>query len=365
MMRQAASLGGLAHGLLFCGMLVLSLNYLAYSALGFDALRVPMRAAGMVLLALSATLNFRQLRFDLLFLPMFAISVICVLLHGSDALNMVAVLLFVLTASPHGLKSTVRDLTGCFAICTLVYLAALAGGRASTLTYVMEGRTRNTLGFSNVNAAALFFLPLLLLLARKHRHPVVMALFVALAFVGIFALTNTRSALITAGAFFAAQGLFVVLGKSRAPTAARTAVGLAVLLALVVFTFALPLLAGSDLDYALSYRPTLFHNALKDFSLQDWLIGSATFSEVDNSFIVIVGHYGLVFFGCALAVLVKAIRRICVSGDSWAFSFIVAIVACGSVESFLYRPELIAALAFWLAVFGYAQPHLPADEGGR
>lgn len=73
MTRQATGLGGLAHGLLFCGMPVLSLNYLAYFALGLDALRVPVRAADMVFLVLSAMLNFRELRFDLLCLPMLAI----------------------------------------------------------------------------------------------------------------------------------------------------------------------------------------------------------------------------------------------------------------------------------------------------
>lgn len=356
----------LPHGLLFGGMLLLGLNYLVYSAFGFDALRLPVRVMGMALLALSAMLNFRKLRFDFLYVPMLGIAAICVLMHGTDALNMLAVLLFVLAASPYDLRAVIGNLIGCFAICTCLYLAALASGGISSVSYVMEGRTRNTLGFTNVNAASLYFLPLLLALFRKNRHTVITASLVMLVFVGIYLLTNTRSALITVGAFFAARVLFSAMAIRKSPAFIRSVVGIVVLCGLVASAFAIPLLAGSDLDYVLSYRPTLFRDALKDFTPADWLLGSASFAEVDNSFIVMVGHYGLIFFVCAFCVLAKAIKRVSFAEDPWSFSFIIALVACGSVESFLYRPELIATLAFWLIAFNESvKTPSPYERGER
>ena len=100
----------------------------------------------------------------------------------------------------------------------------------------------------------------------------------------------------------------------------------------------------------------MFYEALAGFTPIDWLFGSSVFKEVDNSFIVIVGHYGVLFLACTIAVLHKSILRCAEADDPWGFSFLLAVLACGSIESFIYRPELIVTLAFWAVAFAYSNP---------
>ncbi len=352
----------IAHTLLFAGLLVLSLNYVLYWVLGFEALRMPVRVSAIAMFALSLAFNFKALRFDILYIPMLGLATLSFLLHGTDALNMLAVLLFVLAASPYSLEVLLADLLKCFAVALLLYLASIALGRAAIVTHTYGGRTRNYLGFSHVNAAALFFLPLLLLLAMKFKRKKVLFCFVVLSFVVLYALTNTRSVLFAVGAFLLGYALFVAMGKAKALTHFRGVFGLIVLYALLGAAFTLSLFAGTNIDVALSYRPTLFHEASASFTPLDWLFGSSAFKEVDNSFIVIVGHYGLIFLAFAVAVLHKSILRCAKTGDAWSYAFILSIVATGSFESFLYRPELIGTLAFWIIVFGYARPNVPIDS---
>lgn len=346
----------IAHSLFFIGLLALGLNYILYSVFGFDVARVPVRVFALALFSLSAVSNFKSLRFDILFLPMLGLAILGLLMHGVVGLNMLAVLLFVLAASPYPLSTVLSDLFKCFVVVTAVYLLAVMAGLAVNSMYVMEGRTRNTLGFVNVNAAALYFTPLLLLLTVKARQGILVVLGVVLAFAALFVLTDTRSILLVAGVFFVAYLLFIALGRVDTLSRLKGILGLLTLYLLVSLAFAMPLLAGSNLDHALSWRPSLFYEALAGFTPIDWLFGSSDFKEVDNSFIVIVGHYGVLFLACTIAVLHKSILRCAEADDPWGFSFLLAVLACGSIESFIYRPELIVTLAFWAVAFAYSNP---------
>ena len=354
----------LAHSLLLAGSFALGLNFILYSVFGLEAIRVPIRIAALGMFVLSALFDFRSLKFDVLFLPMIGLAVLSLMLNGLDALNMLAVLLFVLAASPYSLSEVLSDLLKCFVAIAIIYAFAVVAGFVSLTSYVMDGRVRNTLGFVNVNAAALFFFSMLLLLAKERRRAWMVNCGVALAFVFLFILTNTRSLLLGAGVYYASYILFRFMGKGKTPSRLRGAVGLMVLYTLIVIAFSLPLLAGTEFDQALSWRPTLFHESLAEFTPFDWLFGSSSFEEVDNSFIVIMGHYGVLFLACAIAILHKSILRCSECGHAWSYSFLLSVLACGSIESFIYRPELIVTLAFWFVAFNSTSSAKQVTESG-
>ncbi len=355
----------LAHYLLFAGALALTLNYVFYWVLNLGFMRLPIRIAAVVFFSLSSLMNFKSLRFDVLFVPMVAISCICVLLHGSDALNMLAVLLFVLAVSPYSFNEALDILFKCFLISAVVYLLALATGSAIITTTSHEGRIRNNLGFSQVNAASLFFLPLLLLLYKKDKHFNIKLLSVAVFFISLYALTNTRSVLLSVFIFIFFYIIFLLMRKIKNLVPLQRIVGIVLLYLVVVAAFVLSLFANSEIDSILSYRPTYFFNALSNLSPIEWIFGSDAFIEVDNSYLVMVGHYGLPFLICAVAVLHKAILRSAEMGDLWTLSFIIAIVVIGSIESFLYRPELIVTLVFWAIAFKRADYNFNDDSGSK
>lgn len=354
----------LAHSLFLAGSFALGLNFILYSVFGLEAIRVPIRIAVLGMFVLSALLDFRYLKFDVLFLPMLGLAVLSLVLNGLDALNMLAVLLFVLAASPYSLSDMLSDLLKCFVLIAIIYILAVVVGFASLTSYVMGGRVRNTLGFVNVNAAALFFFPLLLLLAKKRPRAWMANCGVALAFVFLFIVTDTRSLLLGAGVYYASYILFRLMSNGKTLSRLRGAVGIMVLYASIAIAFSLPLLAGTELDQALSWRPTLFHESLAGFTPFDWLFGSSSFKEVDNSFIVIVGHYGFLFLACVIAILHKAILRCSECDHAWSYSYLLSVLACGSIESFIYRPELIVTLAFWFVVFNSASSARQVTESG-
>lgn len=346
-----------AHSLLVSGMFILSLNYLLYWAFGLEILRAPIRIAAIPLFLLSALMNLKLLSFEIAYLPMLGITSLALFLHGGEALNMLVVLLFVLAASPYSSKVLISDLLKCFIALIGLYAIGVATGNVSIASYVFDGRVRNKLGFSHVNAAALFFLPLLLLLYKKMRHRVMASILVAMSFVILFIETNTRSILVTSVVFLIAYGLFFAMGKHGGLSKYRGVFGLLVLYGIVVMTAIIPFLAGTELDYFLSYRPTLFYQAVSDFTPSDWLFGSTAFQEVDNLFFVVVGHYGIVYLALMVFTLHKAVLRCARHGDAWGFSFLLAMLACSFVESFLFRPELVVTFAFWAIVFDQ-QPDL-------
>lgn len=354
----------LAHSLLLAGSFVLGLNYVLYNVFGLEAIRVPIRITALGMFVISALLDFKSLKFDVLFLPMLGLAFLSLALNGLDALNMLAVLLFVLAASPYSLSDVLSDLLKCFVVIAIIYALAVVAGFASLTSYVMNGRVRNTLGFLNVNAAALFFFPLLLLLAKKRPRAWMVNCGVALAFVFLFIVTDTRSLLLGAGVYYVSYILFRFMSKGKTFSGLKGAVGIMVLYASIAIAFSLPLLAGTELDQALSWRPTLFHESLAGFTPFDWLFGSSSFQEVDNSFIVIVGHYGILFLTCVIAILHKAILRCSECGYAWSYSYLLSILVCGSFESFIYRPELIVTLAFWLVVFNSTSSARQVTESG-
>lgn len=341
----------MAHTLLVSGMFVLSLNYLLYWAFGIEALRIPIRIAAVPLFLLSALINLRALNFEIVYLPMLGIASLALLLHGGETLNMLVVLLFVLAASPYSSKILISDLLKCFIVLIGIYAIGIATGNVLVTSYVFDGRARNTLGFSHVNAAALFFLPLLLFLYKKRRNRMTASLLIAASFVVLFIETNTRSILVASAVFLMTYGLFIVTTKHDRLSKVRSVFGLSVLYGIVAATAIIPFLAGTELDYFLSYRPTLFYQAVSGFTLSDWLFGSTVFQEVDNLFFVVVGHYGVVYLAIMVLALHKAVLRCAQSGDAWGFSFLLAMLACSFVESFLYRPELVITFAFWAIVF--------------
>ena len=159
--------------------------------------------------------------------------------------------------------------------------------------------------------------------------------------------------------------LFILMIKIKNLVPLQGVVGIVLLYSVVVAAFALSLFANSEIDSILSYRPTYFFNALSNLSPIEWIFGSNAFIEVDNSYLVMVGHYGLPFLICAVAVLHKAILRSAEMGDLWTLSFIIAIVVIGSIESFLYRPELIVTLVFWAIAFKRADYNFNDDSGSK
>ena len=218
----------------------------------------------------------------------------------------------------------------------IIYAFAVVAGFVSLTSHVMDGRVRNTLGFVNVNAAALFFFSLLLLLAKERRRAWMVNCGVALAFVFLFILTNTRSLLLGAGVYYASYILFRFMGKGKTPSRLRGAVGLMVLYTLIVIAFSLPLLAGTEFDQ--SFLVGARHCSTSSWRNSLHLIGSLARRLSKKLIILLLSLWAITGFFSLHAPLLFFISQ---------YSVVLSVVMLGPIRFFFpFSPAVSSKASF-------------------
>lgn len=343
---------GLANSAYWLGVIVLCANFLLYSTIEVGVLKLVLRCFGLACLALSVLLNFEKVSFSKQTLILVFVSITSVFIHGDSALNLLVVIVFALASSTYTINQVIKTLVAGFFVSLAIYLLLLLSGQIHFSQYVSTvGRARNTLGFSNVNAAAMFFSALLLLTYwRKWRHGfLLIALIVVLGC--LFIATDTRSFLTFGVLFGFTYVLITCLHRSCRLRRLQYPIAIGIVALVVIASFAIVLLKGTEYDVALSYRPAIAYEALSKMSLTEVLLGASNPVEIDSSFIVLVEQYGLIATVIIASLVVSSLKRYLDDGRQWEPAFLVAVLIYSSMEGLLFRPELIISLSFWAIVF--------------
>lgn len=329
------------------GTALLSINFLLYSTNNFVNMQNALRMLSVGLLFAALLLSLQKIRLDFSLIVLAGLSVIASVGYGSDALNFTIILLFCANCSCNELEFCKRMICSIILACLALYLILYAIGLINMGYTNYGGRLRFNLGFTNVNAGAIFFLSLVVLPLHFKKHKLVtLILFLATSF-AVYLLTDTRSVLIFCLLFSCLFITFLFFcNKGHEDIVAcvvRTLFFIGITASIVM-----PALSGSDLDVLLSYRPSIYQEALSSLSPLELLFGSGKAVEIDNSYIVFCTTYGLVF--CLfLAYLILRSISVLASRKEWnSLALVGAMFLFAAIEGTLFRPELPITLLFWL-----------------
>lgn len=348
---------------LFAGALyTLSINYLLYSTSNLLGLQTPLRLLSCGLLICAACFNFKKIRLDLLLILILGKSMLTCMLIGVEGLNLLLIVLVGMVASSYGMECCRRILYKLAIALIALYVILWGIGLIHPGMTAYSGRVRNTLGFTNVNAASLFFIgvSLIPLSAKKRR---ILPAVASLVFIyAVIALTDTRSALLFSIALIALCLLFAVFER-RGQWRYQFRMAQIVVIGAVAVSLLLPLLRATPLDALLSFRPSFFYSAIKGLSIVEIMMGASTPMEIDNSYLLFMFVYGAVTLFLLLLLLLRGVRGLAEQGEWVPLAFVCSMFLLGIVESCLYRPEPIITLAFWSYVFLGAMGARSANTG--
>lgn len=348
---------------LFAGALyTLSINYLLYSTSNLLGLQTPLRLLSCGLLICAACFNFKKIRLDLLLILILGKSMLTSMLIGVEGLNLLLIALVGMVASSYGMECCRRILYKLAIVLIALYIILWGIGLIHPGMTAYSGRVRNTLGFTNVNAASLFFIgvSLIPLSAKKKRIlPAVASLVFILV---VIALTDTRSALLFSIALIALCLLFAIFEK-KGKLRYQFRMAQIIVIGAVVMSLILPLLRSTPLDALLSFRPSFFYSALKGLSIIEVMMGASVPVEIDNSYLLFMLVYGAITLLLLLLLLLRSVRGLAEQGEWIPLAFVSSMVLLGLVEGCLYRPEPVVTLAFWSYVFLGAMGARSANAG--
>lgn len=335
-------------------LILLSCNYLLYHCFGLTALKMPVRMVCLCFLLMALLLEGRRARI----LPGAILQMsfcVALLIFGSfEVVNWLFILLFCVSHYRCEERKLLKALTVASTVCVVLYVLLRAFGTIEPVWYIgADGRVRNTLGFDNVNAAALFFFSWALILFHREHSRSVYAL-VSLVLVWCIGQTKTRAVLLAFGIYVVLRGL---LGALSRPGRERMWVAVSLLLLMgeigvAVLPFFYPLLAKvfPMLDTFLSGRLSAGAAALQSLSLQNWLMGGGTV-ETDNFILVMLSACGVVPVSAACLTVIEGTRRLLARRKAKTCALLISLWLVGAVESFLFRAELLITLLFWFLMF--------------
>lgn len=341
------TLVGFSQVLLVC-------NYLFYHGLGLDALKTPIRMVSLSFLLLALLLEGRRARILPGVLLQMFLCVVLLIFRSFDAVNWLFILLF--CAAVYGYDE--RALLDAFAVASTVgvvlYFLLRAFGLIEPVLYTgADGRIRNTLGFDNVNAAALFFFSWSMILFQgKHRR--VLYVLAGIVLVWSIGQTKTRAVFFAFGIYIL---LRVLLEAFSCPGREKAWVTLSLFLlmgeiAVSMLPFLYPLLAGMlpALDTFLSGRLSGGMAALQSLGLRNWIMGGGTV-EADNFILVMLSACGVIPVSAACLTAIEGTRRLLARREAKTCAFVISLWLVGAVESFLFRGELLITPFFWFLMF--------------
>ena len=327
---------------------ILGANFFLYNTALFD-IRLVLRVIAAVILLAVFLLNFDTIKIKRSEIVAIGFLACLLLLHGSEILNLILIMLFILdvrAVDASSLLSFISKAAVFFAIAAAILLMT---GVVSNTVNVYQGRTRNYLGFTQPNATALFYACIMCVPfgAKRKTATVLVCCVLCLA---LFWLTDSRGLLVAVITYFL---LYLIVGRcysSKLIGPVKWIVYLTIIASLCISAI-LPLFAGSEVDVLLSFRPTYYYSCLNELSITDWILGAGETSvTVDNFYLITVAIYGLPVLAYFAGKMIFAVKTVTASRDSCRVAFFVAMIVYAICETFLLRPETLITLAFWAMV---------------
>ena len=325
---------------LFC----LSINYLLYSFFKINFDRNILRIVAGILLMISIIIK-RSINVKELVLLFFAFYML--IINGSLTQN-IAYILVASIAIPFSAEKLWKKVSKYQLLLAGVVIASLVFGVVPNLVTSTGGRIRNTLGFLNVNGAAVFFFSVIiiwLICQKKIKWYMFIVAFAAALVLYFF--TDTRSLLFCVGIFFLS---FIILQLFKGRT---ILVGTCIVEGLL---FIIPNLIGvfyrlfPRLNVLLSYRLSLFASFINRNDIKSLLFGGSTVKDIDNFYLCLLYNSGLIFFVFVAVITIYSTWFYWKTRQVKYIAFILSILAFGIMESGALRCEIICMLMFWYII---------------
>lgn len=343
----------------FISLGILGINYLLYSFFQFDFNRNILRIIAGTFFVLSILLGKRISIKEFCLIPVAAYMLI---INGSLSSN-IAYLILAAIAIPYVADIVWKQLNVFQIVITIVVISCLVFGIVNYRVTSFAGRTRNTLGFTNVNAAAVFFFSLLIIWLLKIKNISLKHLLITAAIsFAVYRLTDSRTVFACTMIF---SICYMVLNRWNGRWAS-------VLFGVCVTVFYLsPVLvlvarsAFPTLDFVLSSRLNWFSLYIANHSTNTLLFGGSKIEGVDNFYLCLLYNGGIFFYIFTWYMSISALSKYILRKNLGYAAFIIAITAYGLMESGVIRCELLCMIMFWYLILRPLKNEEREEENAR
>ena len=331
----------LAQIMCFVSLGILGINYLLYSFFQFDFNRNILRIVAGAFFILSILLGKRISVREFCLIPVAAYMLI---VNGSLSSN-IAYFILAAIAIPYVADIVWKQLNMFQIVMTIVVILCLVLGIVNNRVTSIAGRTRNTLGFTNVNAAAIFFFSLLIIWLLKIKNISVKHLLITIAIsFAVYRLTDSRTV-------FACTMIFSVCYLVLSRWNGRwTSILFGVCVTVFYLSPVLVIMARSafpTLDIVLSSRLKWFSLYIANHSINTLLFGGSKIEGIDNFYLCLLYNGGIFFYIFTWYMNISALSKYILRRNPGYAAFIIAITAYGLMESGVIRCELLCMIMFW------------------
>lgn len=320
---------------------LLGINYLFYSFFQFDFNRNLLRVIAGVFLLLSIFLSKSISQREMFLVP---VAIYMIAINGSLSSNIAYIILSAL-AIPYVADIVWKRLNAIQVFYTVMIFFCLLTGVVHYRITTSGGRIRNTLGFVNVNSAALFFFSLLIIwilqlseIRVKHLIITIIVSFV------VYRYTDSRTVFICSNIFAVCYLLF------RKCNGKKTATLFCVIVSLFYLSPMLIILLQRyypNLDVILSFRLTNYMEYIGGHDAKTLLLGGSRLEGIDQFYLCLLYNGGLVFYSFTMIMSLVSLYKYVTSKDSGYAAFIIAVSSYGLMESGVIRCELLCMIMFW------------------
>ncbi len=327
---------------------LLAINFLLFSFFDYLLLKNVIRLGIVLLLGLMLAVQLYKKSFKQTHIVLFFISLFLFLIDSSLAYNLLFLSLMVLAFHIVEERYFYKTAFLISALLTVVVLFCLLVGWQTPWIFTVPDtlRTRNTLGFSNVNSASIFFFSLMISFLFAPKKVTFWHLgAVTVGSVVLFIITDSRTPLL--GMLLL---VFIYLLLPRIPE--KWSLGCfytgIILLFATAFLWTLPFVNTPIINSLLSGRPRYFISYIQQQNVWTFFFGGSNTPEIDNFYLLLLYNVGIFLYGFICWTLLRVGRQLIKTGRFLEISFVVSMLVCGIFEATLLRPELICVPLFWV-----------------
>ena len=339
--RYMISTHDLSQMLCILSLALLGANYLLYAFFQLAFNRNILRITAGCFLLLSTLLGKRISIKELFLMP---VALYMLFINGVLS-NNIAYIILAAIAIPYYADMVWKQLNVIQILLLIVVVLSIQTGIVSYHVITVGSRIRNTLGFTNFNAAGVFFFSLLVIwLLQLQEIRLVHIVVSAVVSYGAYRLTNSRTAFVCMIIF---ELSYLLLKKWNG---GKTAIIFDVFLVLFFISPLLVMVLKTFfpvLDRLVSFRLTRYSAFIAVNDMKTFLFGGCKLEGVDSFYLCLLYNGGVCFYIFTLVMSVIALFRYITDGQYGYAAFIISIAAFGLMESGVMRCELLCMVMFW------------------
>lgn len=330
---------------------LLLFNFILYSVFNVDDFKNILRIISISLFICGWIIN-GEYKFTIGQLFIIFLSTILFLFQGTSACNFLAVVIFAF-CTKIDLNILIKNIFRINMFFVLLILICLYSGVISNITYIdTVGRTRNTMGFLNPNAGALFFSSIIYLYILSRSRIRIMDY--VLALVGnilIFKFSDSRTSFFALNFFLLIIPIFNILINKTIVKKGICVFNDLLWLIGIIGLFILNIF--SDFDIVLSNRISNYMQFVDQAGTWGTIIGGGELPQItiDNFYIMFLYQNGIFIYLFSMYLVHKSTCFLTYRKEIRLLAFTTAMFLMGMTESSFLRPEIPITLILWKILF--------------